>query len=84
MKDITSFKVGRNVEILWMHLSVREVAEIKSYQVNQNWMQWMKEITSFRLGKNVKIIDAFVESRDCSNVLDKDFNFINEVKNGCS
>ena len=33
MEETTSFKLKRNVEILWMHLSSREVAETKSVKI---------------------------------------------------
>ena len=33
MEEITSFKLEKNVEILWMHLSNGEVAEIKSVKI---------------------------------------------------
>ena len=39
MKEITSFKLERNEEVLWMHLSNGEVAEIKSVKISSLWLK---------------------------------------------
>ena len=39
MEETTSFKLERNVEILWMQLSNGEVAEIKSVKISPLWLK---------------------------------------------
>ena len=71
LKEITSLKLERNVEVLWMHLSSRECAETQLVKILPLWLK--SELDDVEEGnyqvqigkKCANFMHALIKSRSC-------------------